>query len=229
LIRLLNDLHGTVRVAAAEALWNIERRLAAIDRIAAELLTDEQTPPRAVAQDPLQYNDDAQTDLPAEVHQAAVNALARIGPSAPQAIAVLREIKKQSLRSVHIRAALALETLAPNENSLPTVTAALTSSKFSVRIVAANALVVMGPRAKAATPALLQAMHLCAAEASEIPKASASDVLETIRSNFEMNGRDSHCKAWLDMLSALREIDRNAAATYESGPEYKALGDYIKH
>jgi len=44
-----------------------------------------------------------------------------------------------------------------------------------------------------------------------------------------MNGRDSHCKAWLDMLSALREIDRNAAATYESGPEYKALGDYIKH
>jgi len=233
LARLLNDLHGTVRVAAAEALWNIERNPAAVARIAAELSTDAQTEPKVyvpatVPQAPGQYNDDAVTDLPAVVHYAAIDALVRIAPSAPQAVVVLRDIKRQTERSVHVKAAVALEKIVATEDPLPTLIAALTSSKFSVRIVAADVLREMGPRAKSATPALLQAMHRCADEASRIPKSTDSDVLDTLRANFETNSALSHSQAWLNMLSALRQIDPREAATYESGREFKALRDYMK-
>ncbi len=233
LIQLLGDLHGTARVAAAEALWNIEGRQEAIARIAAELATDAQTPPRAVVycspQDPMpapsEYNDDAQTDSPGYVHQAAVDALVRIAPATPQAAAVLRDLKRQTQRSVHVQAAVALGKVAPNEDPLPTLTAALTNARYSARIEAANALQEMGPKAKAAAAAVLEALHVFAAEAPGVP--ADPDILAALRANFEMNSHLAHSQAWLNTLSALRAIDPKTAATYESGPEYKAWREYI--
>jgi HEAT repeat protein len=230
LIRLLDDFHGTVRVAAAEALWNIEKHPAAIERIAAELSTDDRAPALVIVPSPQDASPlpdvSTMTDFPAAVHQAAVAALVRISPAAPQAIAVLRDVKRHDRRSVHIMAALALAKTIPNENPLPTLTAGLTSPKYSVRICAADALAKMGTQAKSATPALLEALRVCAAEAPALPRLKEFEFLESLRANFETNDRVSHSRAWSGILGALREIDPKAASAYESGPDFKALLNY---
>jgi HEAT repeat protein len=231
LVALLHDPNGTVRVAAAEALWYIERHPAAMSLLIAVLSTDNPTEPPVLVTVPPRFPGDVfhqeyvQVEDPLDVQESAIAAIQRMGPTATQAVSALRVLSKQTWRPAHIRAAVAQGAIDPKEDPLPTLLAALKSDQYAMRADAAMALREIGAPAKVATPALLDAMKLCSAEARKVPKrsvrlgASPSD-------SYRANGYDSLCGAWFAELNVLRDIDPDAAAKYEVTEDRRALAEY---
>ncbi len=231
LFELLKDPNGVVRMVAAESLWHIDRHPAAIRAIIDELSRD--TPPVPAAQAALppgwtQPAPEVENPESADVSPApeyAVYAIVHMGPEATQAVSALRVVSKQTERRVHIQAAVGLGKIDPKDDPLPTLLAALKSKQYVIRDDAAGALLEIRPPAKAVTPALLDAMKICAAEARTIPKKSMGFPAWP-RDWNTANGYHSLCLAWFAELNVLRQIDPKAAEKYEATKDRKELEEY---
>jgi HEAT repeat protein len=231
LLVLLHDPDGTVRVAAAEALWYIERHPAAMSLLLAALSTDTPTEPPVLVTVPPRFPGDVfhqeyvQVDDHLYVQVHAIAAIQRMGPTATQAVSALRVLSKQAWWPAHIQAAVALGAIDPKEDPLPTLLASLKSDQYAVRADAASALREIGAPARVATPALLDAMKLCAADARNVPNRSV-ELGRSQSDSYRANGYDSLCRAWFAELNVLRDIDPDAAAKYEAGEDFKSLTEY---
>jgi HEAT repeat protein len=125
-----------IRATAAEALWRIDRHPAAIPELVKHL------------QDP-QSTDRGE----------AAEALGRIGPDAKVAVPALLAALKDRQHLTPVRAAEALWFVAKHELAIPMLTGALKDPDPTTRCHAAYWLGRIGPAAKAAVPALVEALR----------------------------------------------------------------------
>jgi hypothetical protein len=89
-------------------------------------------------------------------HGLAAEALGRIGAEAKAAVPILVMLLDQSSAQARIRIALAHWRITGHEETaVKVLTASLTDEQSAVRCAAADALGEMGPKAKAAVPALI--------------------------------------------------------------------------
>ncbi len=163
LVKLLDDEEPTVRVAAAEALWRIERHPQALASLEAMLrnakgavafeaattlgeLAAVGAPVASALTTALGHAD-------GDVRRAAAQALGRLGPNAT---ALLREALAKADEPTQLQAVEALSWVGPA--AVPALTDALSNSRPAVRRYAARALGRFGLAARAAERDLLKAV-----------------------------------------------------------------------
>ncbi len=183
LARLLGDQEPTVRVAAAQALWRIERRPAALHALEA-MLNDPNSPsiafdaatalgelaaegaPVAPALAPaLGHADD-------DVRRAAAQAIGQAGSAA---VPLLRDTVATADHRAKIQAVEALGWI--GSPAVPALTEALGHADAVVRRHAARALGRLGPDARAAEPDLVRAVS----DSDARVRDAAAEALRRIR------------------------------------------------
>jgi HEAT repeat protein len=151
---LLTSVVPYIAASAAESLWRIDRDPEAIRELIKQVR--ERTP----------INDGCW----------AAEALGNLGPDAAAAVPALREALKVRGSLLPTRAAVALWRIGKHKDGIAVMTARLRDGNSTVRSHAATALGLIGPAAKAAVPALTEALK----DTGPWVAPSAAEALERI-------------------------------------------------
>jgi HEAT repeat protein len=190
LIARLQDPDGVIRRYASWSLGCIGRP--AKDAVPAliAMLKDKEKEARESATWALgKIGLDAKAAVPALIktakkdrdHGLAAEALGRIGADARAAVPTLVELLDQSSAEARIRIALAHWRITGHEETaVKVLTAALTDEQSAVRCDAADALGEMGPKARAAVPALIALMKRTTSDDRSQDREAARQALRKI-------------------------------------------------
>ena len=184
--RAAKDEDATVRVEAANALWRIGKRQNAL---------------------PLLYSALADFDLKTELAAGtALRRLAEIGRENKEVAPRLLELVNQG-HPYQVEIAMALWELNQRPEALAALTAALEDEHIQIRRVAAESLGELGPEAKDAAPALLNALVRRPDQERLAPETDLDKPPAIFPQNTPASFDNFRLAAW----KALQKIDPDAA------------------